>query len=153
MATRIPNDGDLVRALGFVTMYSAWLEQDVDDVLYALGESSNGWLKWSIGRKIKAASTRLDGRDGAAAQHLLEALRDVERLFERRNEFVHGRIFAGQEREYLKSGRPGVLTREVSFSELRDLADSIFDAIGSLGLLAEELLDHGPDPLTGREDG
>ncbi len=27
------DDGDIVRGLGFVSMYSAWVEEDVDDIL------------------------------------------------------------------------------------------------------------------------
>lgn len=29
----IPDDGDIVRGLGFVSMYSAWVEDDIDNLL------------------------------------------------------------------------------------------------------------------------
>lgn len=36
MTNKIVDDGDNVRGLGFVTMYSAWVEEDVDDMLRLL---------------------------------------------------------------------------------------------------------------------
>lgn len=32
----VEEDGDIVRGLGFVSMYSTWLEEDVDDILRLL---------------------------------------------------------------------------------------------------------------------
>jgi hypothetical protein len=32
----VADDGDIVRGLGFVTMYAAWVEEDVDDLLRLL---------------------------------------------------------------------------------------------------------------------
>ena len=132
MATRIPDDGDIVRALGFVAMYSSWLEQDVDDVLDVLGEERNGWLRWPVSRKVKEALRRARGIGNESSKRLEQALLHAESLFERRNELVHGRIFAEHERDFLKSGRQSVPTREVTFGELQDLANSLFDARGEL---------------------
>lgn len=137
MATRIPDDDDMVRALGFVTMYSSWLEQDIDDVLDVLGEDRNGWLRWPVSRKIKAALKRARGIGDESSNRLEQALLHAESLFERRNELVHGRISVEHDRDFLKSGRQNVPTREVTFSELRDLANSLFDARDELMLVSE----------------
>ncbi len=32
----LKDDGDIVRGLGFVSMYSAWVEEDIDDILRLL---------------------------------------------------------------------------------------------------------------------
>lgn len=128
MAARIPDDQDIVRALGFVTMYSAWLEQDVDDVLDVLGETRKGWLRWPVSRKVKEALKKARSNDSQSSVALEQALLQAQRLFERRNVIVHGRIFGDHERDLLKSGRENGPTREVTFEEVRDLANSLFDA-------------------------
>ena len=52
---------------------------------------------------------------------------------EKRNEVIHGRFYAGNDRsDNLKSGRPGVPDRQVTPDELYDLAELLFELQGAL---------------------
>ena len=51
------DNGDLVRGLGFVCMYAAWVEEDVEDLLRALEPVQayhDETKRWPISRKLKA---------------------------------------------------------------------------------------------------
>jgi hypothetical protein len=133
----IHEDQDIVRGLGFVTMYSAWLEQDVDDILEILSPVSPFEQKiqrMRIGQKIKYTATQLEQLlNNETIVELPNILRNSIELFERRNELIHGRIFAGHDKTaYLQSGRPNVPTRVVSAAEIYQLAKDFFNYRGHL---------------------
>ena len=55
-------------------------------------------------------------------------LDETKDALEKRNEVIHGRIYAGNERsDNLKSGRPGVPEREVTANELYDIAEELLE--------------------------
>lgn len=130
------DDGDLVRGLGFVAMYSAWVEEDVDDVLRMLSPVEpfdEKKQRWPISRKLTHAAQVVRRLPSAELQRLPEALEFGATLFVRRNEAVHGRIYAGHDRvDYLQSGRPNKPTRPVQSSELYQLANDFWDYRGNL---------------------
>lgn len=132
----IADDGDIVRGLGFVSMYSAWVEEEIDKLLVVtdpIEPFDEKKQRWPISRKLDAAIQIVASLESPELGELLEALKAGFPLFERRNEVIHGRIYAGFEKgEFLKSGRPNTPTREVLSAELYALANDFFNYRGHL---------------------
>jgi len=52
------DDGDIIRGLGYVALYSAYLEEQIDNLLFILNsveEFGEDKQRWPISRKIKHA--------------------------------------------------------------------------------------------------
>lgn len=130
------DDGDTVRGLGFVALYAAYLEEQIDNLLFMLApveEFDSKKQRWMISQKIKQAKklVSLLGKDSFA--ELLEDLDTCKDLFEDRNEFVHGRIYGCFDRpDTLKSGRFNVPDREINSEELYILANELFGFTGAI---------------------
>jgi hypothetical protein len=127
----IENDGDIVRGLGFVTLYSAYLEEQIDNLLIQLSpieEYKEDKQRWPISRKIKLAKKIVRKLDFEGRDDLIQNLTTCKELFEDRNELVHGRIYAHFDRpDTLKPGRPDSPEREVESEELYRLANEFDD--------------------------
>jgi hypothetical protein len=127
----LKNDGDIVRGLGFVALYSAYLEEQIDNLLTKLGqveEYNENKQRWPISRKIKHAIKIIEKFESTVFLNLVANLQTCIGLFEDRNKLIHGRIYANFDRpETLKSGRPNILDREAHSEELYKLANE-FDA-------------------------
>lgn len=130
------DDGDIVRGLGFVALYSAYLEEQIDDLLFMLSaveKFTEEEQRWPVSRKIKkakqvAAKFEFEGRDD-----LVAVLDEAKDAFEERNKIVHGRIYGNFDRpDTLKSGRPNVPDREVASTELYELANHFSDLQGEV---------------------
>ena len=94
----VDDDGDIVKGLGFATMYAAWVEEDVDDLLRLLSpvETFDERVqRFPISRKLTHTAQLVRRLKSEELSGLPEALEAGITLFERRNEFVHGRICAG----------------------------------------------------------
>lgn len=130
----VADDKDIVRGLGFVTMYAAWVEEDVDEILRLL-ETIEPFdeekQRWQISRKLKHAAKLVRVLKSKELDGLPEALEGAVALFERRNEFVHGRIYAGLDRvDYMKGGRSNSPTIAVTSAELYALANELWEYRG-----------------------
>ena len=85
--------------------------------------------RWPISRKIEKArrlvsELAFEERDG-----LLIDLDASKKLFDWRNEVIHGRIYANFDRpDTLKAGRPGVPDRLIDSAELYELANNLIEA-------------------------
>lgn len=132
----LQNDNDIVRGLGFVALYSAYVEEQIDNLLFILREVeefTEEEQRWPVSRKIKKAKSiagkfEFEGRDDLVAT--LDAAKDA---FEERNKIVHGRIYANFDRpDTLKSGRPNTPDRVVEAGELYDLANYFDDLRGEI---------------------
>lgn len=130
------DDGDIVRGLGFVALYSAYLEEQIDNLLFMLSaaeEFTEKEQRWQVSRKIKkakqvAAKFEFEGRDD-----LVAVLNEANDAFEERNKIVHGRIYGNFDRpDTLKSGRPNAPDREISSTELYVLANHFSDLQGEV---------------------
>lgn len=128
----IQNDGDIIRGLGFVALYAAYLEEQVDNLLFMLQsieEYTDVEQCWRIDRKIDKARRLLVGIDFEYRDALRSDLGSCKRLFDYRNELLHGRIYAGFEHlDTLKSGRPNTPDRQINAAELYDLANNLAEA-------------------------
>jgi hypothetical protein len=121
-------DGDTVRGLGFVTLYSSYAEEEVDGLLERLARLEpfdDAKRRWPISRKLRHAAELVARLRSDELRDLEKALAAGPDLFERRNEVVHGRIYGGFDRgDTLRSGRPGVPDRPIEADELYDLANA-----------------------------
>ena len=123
-------DDDIVRALGFVALYAAYVEESVDVVMERLAlvkEITDKKRRWPTSRKIDWCIEVLESLESDELNQLISLLGETKDVLEKRNEAIHGRIYAGNERsDNLKSGRPGIPEREVTADELYDLAEELF---------------------------
>lgn len=130
----VADDGDIVRGLGFVTMYAAWVEEDVDDLLRLIAPIEpfdEKRQRWPISRKLGHAADLVRRLTSPELNGLPEALDEAVALFDLRNEVVHGRIFAGHDRvDYVQGGRPNAPTRPITSAELYQLANEFWDYRG-----------------------
>jgi len=123
----LASDGDIVRGLGFVALYAAYLEEQIENLrlmLAAIEQVAERETMWPISRRIDKVKEIAGLVDFETRDELLANLDFAKELFERRNEVVHGRIYGGFDRDQtLKSGRPNVPDRPIAADELYDLAN------------------------------
>lgn len=125
------DDGDIVRGLGFVALYAAYLEEQIDNLLDALDQVESydpAKQRWPISRKIKHAIDVIERLDTSEFPDYTKDLQTCLELFEDRNELIHGRIYANFDRpETLRSGRHNNPDREIHSDELYKLANEFDD--------------------------
>lgn len=132
----LQNDSDIIRGLGFVALYSAYLEEQIDNLLFMLGDRENFTdeeQRWPVSRKIKKAKSIVSKIGFEGREDLLATLDAAIDAFDKRNKIVHGRIYANFDRpDTLKSGRPTTPDRVVEPAELYDLANYFCDLRGEI---------------------
>jgi hypothetical protein len=146
----LKDDRDVVRALGFVTIYSAWVEEDVDEllrVLKPLRPFDDAVQQLPIARKLAHAAALVRQLDAPELFGLPEALAHAHELFVRRNAVVHGRLYAGHDKvDYIQTGRKNVPPRPIDSSELYALANAFWDCrdhfIGSVAFRLPGAVEH-----------
>ena len=125
------DDGDIVRGLGFVALYAAYLEEQIDNLLEALVQVEtydSAKQRWPISRKIKHAIDVIGRLDTSEFHDYTKDLQTCLELFEERNQLIHGRIYANFDRpDTLKSGRRNKPDREIRSDELFKLANEFDD--------------------------
>ena len=128
----LQRDDDVVRGLGFVALYAAYLEEQVDNLLFMVQRIEpfpESEQRWPTSKKIEKAKRLVRGLVFEYRDALLADLNRSKQLLDWRNEVIHGRIYAGFDRpDTLKSGRPNTPDRVVKPDELYDLADSLAEA-------------------------
>lgn len=119
-------EGDIIRPLGLVTLYSGYAELEIDDLLDSLSrieKLDDKVFRWPVGQKIAKAKEIMDRLESDALSELAETLDEALVLFDRRNALVHGAIFSGT--TTIKSRASG-REQEVSADALTVLARKIF---------------------------
>lgn len=128
----LQRDDDVVHGLGFVALYAAYLEEQVDNLLFMLQSIESFPEKeqrWPTSQKIEKAKRLVLRLVFEYRDALLADLDASKQLLDRRNEVIHGRIYANFDRpDTLKSGRPNTPDRVVTPDELYDLADNLAEA-------------------------
>ena len=123
----LEDDGDVVRGLGFVSMYSAWVEEDVDDLLRLLVpvEAFDEKIqRWSISKKLEHVAKIVVRLGREEVKNLPNALRKGIGLFEERNKVIHGRIDVEFDKKiYVQSGRPNIPIQPITSADLYNLAN------------------------------
>jgi hypothetical protein len=118
-------EGDLIRPLGLVTLYFAYAEGELDELLQALSVRDpfdDAKRQWPVGQKLRHAQQLLRGFGASELAALDSTLDEARVLFDRRNTIVHGRIYAGGRLVYNRPNAPKCVTP----SELTELAELIF---------------------------
>lgn len=132
----LQNDNDIVRGLGFVALYAACLEEQVDNLLLMLQPVEpypESEQRRPTSRKIEKAKGLVAGLVFEYRDALLADLDASKELLEWRNEVIHGRIYANFDRpDTLKSGRPNTPDRVVEPEELYKLANNLAEARSAL---------------------
>ena len=86
-----PDDGDIVRATGYVAIYCGHLESRVQEVCDCLGDNVNVSSKAPTSVKAKACLEAIAAIDeNLELEDLRGLLEDTEILLRRRNEIMHG---------------------------------------------------------------
>lgn len=128
----IQNDSDIIRGLGFVALYAAYLEEMIDSLLFMLqplDDFPEKEQRWPTSLKVDKAKQSVALLVFEYRDDLLADLDAAKQLLEWRNEVIHGRIYAKHDRtDTLKSGRPRIPDRVVEPSELYDLANNLAEA-------------------------
>lgn len=127
----INDDGDIVRGLGFVALYAAYLEEQIDNLLMMLSPFKtydDKKQRWPMSKKLSHAIEVIEKLDATEFPDYIADLRTCQKLFEDRNEVIHGRIYGNFDRpDTLKSGRRNIPDREVSSEELFKLSNEFED--------------------------
>jgi hypothetical protein len=119
-------EGDLVRPLGLVTLYAAYAEGEIDELLSVLPAPEpfdDSKRQWQVGRKLTYAQRLIRKLKASDLSGLQSTLEDAKALFRQRNELVHGRLFSGGR---LVSNRTDVPVQQVSVEDIVGLAERIF---------------------------
>lgn len=118
-------EGDLVRPLGFVTLYFAYAEGQLDEVLKVLIQASGESEPkvQSFGTKVGEANRLVASIGISRLPGLSAILQTAKPLIEARNELVHGQLFNGGQIGGHLISRAG--TRNVTPEEIEGLAESI----------------------------
>ncbi len=134
----LKDDGDIIKGLGYVALYAAYIEESIDECTNILGESDESKPKnlhrFPISKKIEYLKERIAFKP--LSNELIkfpDLLCYVEELFKSRNEIIHGRIYGnlnGTE-DILRSAKPSGVDRPVKSEELYDLANRFFSTLAS----------------------
>lgn len=134
------DDGDLIRGLGFVALYAAYLEEDVDECLnvVACHDAGSDYQRLShrpTSQKIKYILEQLRKLEPLSNELVVfpQILRIIGDLLEERNTVIHGRVYAVPNIGDVRiSGRLGVPETPANSSELYALANELHSACNPL---------------------
>ena len=119
-------EGDLIRPLGLVTLYAAYAEAELDELIESISIAEpydDSKRQWTVGKKLKyAARIARAFKPNDLAEIVLEMKRGGY-LFEQRNSLIHGRIFSGGR---LVSNRKNRQVQVVSPKTITALAEELF---------------------------
>lgn len=132
------DNGDMIRALGFVALNAAYLEEQIDECLerfISAGLSNENFRKMQVSSKIKEIKIKLGTFVPLPNElvYLPDYLDTVRNLLEKRNEVIHGRIYVDPELgDIRRSGRRGVPDKAATSLELYSLANELSAALQPL---------------------
>lgn len=129
------DDGDLIRGLGYVALYAAYLEEAIDDVLEAVAnvhsKISSSMKHWPISRKLKFIRRTLNAWESLPEEltQFASYVDSILHLLDQRNLFIHGRIYADPKSgDVLKPAREEYPEQPAVSKDLYDLANQLFSA-------------------------
>lgn len=131
----LQDDGDLIKGLGFVCLYAAYLEEAIDDVFSAVivvnGEAAPKMDRWQISRKLKYIRHSMEAWEELTEElsRFMSCIEPIGDLLERRNLIIHGRIYADPKTgDVLKPARFGFPETPAISSDMYELANELFAA-------------------------
>lgn len=139
---KLRNDGDLVKALGYLVLYTAYVEEAVDECIDVFRQYfpdiDKQIARQTAKQKIKFIQTHLEANppsDELIQSQFPDLLKYLLSLFDARNEIIHGRIYGSlkfSEADTLIPGRPESKERAIAAKEIYDLANEFFSMLNSL---------------------
>ena len=131
----LQDDGDLIKGLGFVCLYAAYLEEAIDDVFSAVlavnGDAVPKIDRWQISRKLKYIRHSMEAWEDITEElsRFMSCIEPIGDLLERRNLIIHGRIYADPKTgDLLKPARFGFPEIPAISSDMYELANELFAA-------------------------
>ncbi len=100
----LTDDGDLIRGLGYVALYAAYLEEEIEGVFSAVvsvdGAYDEKMDRWQISRKLQHIKQSMSNWTDLSDElmHFLECIEPLRDLLERRNLVIHGAYMPIKER-------------------------------------------------------
>jgi hypothetical protein len=138
-AKRLKNDGDSMRALGYVVLYCAHIEEVVDDLLQNLARCAVALPKdlsrLSAGQKIAFCREAIEPHvaTNRAMENLEGALKQAARRLEERNDAIYARIYARFSDSTIRpSDRHDSRGRPIASRELYALANRAYGVMDAL---------------------
>lgn len=132
----LSDDGDLIRGLGYVTLYSAYLEDAIDgvfqEVLRVNGESRNEGEGLSTSHKLRHIEDSIKSWSGVSEglSRFVDVIAELKRLLEETDAAVHARVYKDpQTGDVLKPARDGAPETPANSAELYELADTLSCAV------------------------
>ena len=136
---KLIDDGDLIRGLGYVALYAAYLEEAVDECFvvacYDAGSDHQRLSRRSTSQKITYILQQLRQREPLSDELVVfpQILRIIGDLLEERNTVIHGRVYAVPNIGDVRiSGRLGVPETPANSAELYALANELHSACNPL---------------------
>ena len=133
------DDGDLIRGLGFVVLYAAYLEEAIDECLMVVADHDAEYDQRinyrSTKQKIKYIKGQLLKLEPLPNElmNFPEVLSGADCLLEMRNLMIHGRIYATHNKGDIRiSGRQNVPETPANSPELYALANELYSACSPL---------------------
>lgn len=137
------DNGDIVRALGYLALYAAYTEEAIDECISTLikhdPKPPKNLQKYPFSQKIEYIKQQIELKPlTQELQHFPKLLDYLTDLFKERNLIIHGRIYGSLQgkADILRPGRPTGSEREISSEELIDLANQFFETLNPLNQAA-----------------
>lgn len=137
------DNGDIVKSLGYLTLYAAYTEEAIDECISTLIKHDptppKNLQRYPFSQKIKYIKQQIHlkplTQELQQFPQLLDYLID---LFEERNQIIHGRIYGSLQgkADILRPGRPSGTEREITSGELIELANKFFETLNPLNQAA-----------------
>jgi hypothetical protein len=124
----LEDDGDIVRAVGFVALYSSYLEEQIENMVAMLSPILKYEKGAQVSDKIRHAKRVLRSLGEAEFANLISDLDTCTELFRDRNKYMHRQIYSGLGRpDTLKSTDSNIVDEVVLPSQLYQLANELSD--------------------------
>jgi hypothetical protein len=132
----LKDDGCLIRGLGYVALYAAYLEEAIEDIFFAVAkmekEQNPKMDLWPISQKLKYIDKRIKEWPDLPSElrAFCKYIEILLNIFEKRNLLIHGRIYADKKTgDTLKPARKGHEAVPAVSAEFYELANQLFAAL------------------------
>jgi hypothetical protein len=132
----LKDDGCLIRGLGYVALYAAYLEEAIEDIFFAVVEmekEQNPKMDfWPISQKLKYVDKKVKEWPNLPSEleEFCSYTEQLLSLLENRNILIHGRIYADKKTgDTLKPARKGFPAVPAVSAEFYELANHLFAAL------------------------
>ncbi|MCA3274660.1 MAG: hypothetical protein ING26_03970 [Roseomonas sp.] len=132
----LKDDGDLIRGLGYVALYAAYLEKEIEDIFFAvvkMEKKQNPKMDfWPISQKLKYVYKKMKEWPNLPSEleEFCSYTEQLLSLLENRNILIHGRIYADKKTgDTLKPARKGCQAVPAVSGEFYELANQLSAAL------------------------